>query len=39
MEEEWRTVEENPLYQVSNLGKVRVIERTQKCGKNGSVCF
>lgn len=35
MEEEWRTVEENPLYQVSNLGKVRVIERTQKCGKNG----
>ena len=34
-EEEWRDIEENPLYEVSNLGRIRVKERTRSCGKNG----
>lgn len=34
-EEEWREIEENCLYEVSNMGRVRVKERTRSCGKNG----
>ena len=33
--EEWRQIAENPLYEVSNMGRVRVKERTRNCGKNG----
>ena len=32
--EEWRPIEENLLYEISNLGRVRVKERTRMCGKN-----
>lgn len=35
MDEEWREIKENLLYEVSNLGRVRVKERTRQCGKNG----
>lgn len=34
-DEEWREIKENPLYEVSNLGRVKVKERTRSCGKNG----
>lgn len=33
--EEWREIKENPLYEVSNFGRVRVKERTRNCGRNG----
>lgn len=33
--EEWREIEENPLYEISCFGRVRVKERTRICGKNG----
>ena len=31
MEEKWKTIEWNPNYQVSNLGRVKSIERKEKC--------
>lgn len=33
--EEWRVIEENPLYEVSDMGRVRVKERVRYCG-NGN---
>lgn len=35
MDEEWRAIEENPLYEISNFGRVRVKERIRFCGKKG----
>lgn len=37
MDEVWREIKENPLYEVSNLGRVRVKERTRQCGKGGKI--
>ena len=33
--EEWREIEGNPLYEISDMGRVRVKERVRYCGKNG----